>query len=349
MIHQHLPRKPEIKEKFMKNASLVLALLVAAAPLAAIAEQPNELPTNLPGIRTIAAPPEGFDALTATDADLAYYGFPPRPNDYSGDYASWAKAMAASQERIVPVLEQTNIYHGPNHKAPSASANTSESYNWSGYVKLGSAKSYGKSSYDFVYSDVTVPTAKQASGKCTGSWDYGSAWVGIDGDGSNDVLQDGIEFDAYCNKGSNASFYSAWYEWFPFSEVRIGGLPIAPGEEYFVEVWSTSSTVGHAYLVNVTKKKSVTIVFDAPKGTKLIGNSAEWITERPAVNGKLATLTNYGSQKYSDALGETFSGSKIDPGDSTKLIMVDNNGNPISDPTLDSSTSFTVKVEGSAK
>ena len=160
----------------MKNASLVLALLVAAAPLAAIAEQPNELSTNLPGITTIAAPPEGFDALRATDADLAYYGFPPRPNDYSGDYASWAKAMAASQERIVPVLEQTNIYHGPNHKAPSASANTSDSYNWSGYVKLGSAKKYGKSSYDFVYSDVTVPTAKQAKRQMHGQL---GLWVGM--------------------------------------------------------------------------------------------------------------------------------------------------------------------------
>jgi hypothetical protein len=333
----------------MKKVSLVFALLVVAAPLAAIAEQPNELSTNVAGVTTIAAPPEGFDALKATDADLAYYGFPPRPNDYSGDYASWAKAMAASQERIVPVLEQTNIYHGPNHKAPSATANTSYSFNWSGYVKLGSAKSYGKSSYDFVYSDVTVPTAKQASGKCTGSWDYGSAWVGIDGDGSNDVLQDGIEFDAYCKGKTKSTYYSPWFEWFPFSETRIGGLPIAPGEEYFMEVWSTSSTKGHAYLVNVTKKKSVTIVFDAPKGTKLIGNSAEWITERPAVNGALANLTNYDSQKYSGALGETFSGSKIDPGDSTKLVMVDNNDKPISYPTLDSATSFTMKDEGSAK
>jgi hypothetical protein len=333
----------------MKNVSLVLALLVVAAPLAAIAEQSNELPTNLPGIRTIAAPPEGFDALTATDADLAYYGFPPRPNDNSGDYASWAKAMAASKELIVPVLEQTNIYHGPSRKAPSPTANALGSYNWSGALHTNSVKSYGKSSYDFVYSDVTVPTAKQADGKCTGSWDYASAWVGIDGDGSNDVLQDGIEFDAYCHKGKKASFYSPWFEWFPLSEVRVGNLPIAAGEEYFMEIWSTAKTVGHAMLVNETKKKGVLIVFDAPKGTKLVGNSAEWITERPDVNGALATLTNYGSQKYSDAHGETFAGKAIDPGDSSAVIMVDNNGNPISYPTLDSPTSFTMKDIGSAK
>jgi Peptidase A4 family len=333
----------------MKNASLVLALLVAAAPLAALAEQSNELPTNLPGIRTIAAPPEGFDALTATDADLAYYGFPPRPNDNSGDYASWAKAMAATQERIVPVLEQTNIYHGPARKAPNPDATTYGSYNWSGAVQTNSAKKYGKSSYDFVYSDVTVPKAEQANGKCTGGWDYGVAWVGIDGFNNADVLQDGIEFDAYCNKGAKASFYSAWFEWAPLSEVRISNMPIAPGEEFFIEIWSTSDTVGHALLTNITKKKGVLIVFDAPKGTKLVGSSAEWITERPEVNGALATLTNYGSQKYSDAHGETFSGKALDPGDSSPIVMVDNKGKPISYPTLDSATSFTVKDEGSAK
>ena len=141
------------------------------------------------------------------------------------------------------------------------------------------------------------------------------------------MLQDGIEFDAYCKGKTKSTFYSAWFEWYPFSEIRIGNLPIAPGEEYFMEVWSTSSTKGHAYLVNVTKKKAVTIVFNAPKGTKLIGNSAEWITERPAVNGGLATLTNYGSQKYSDAHGETFSGKALDPGDSSAIVMVDNKGN----------------------
>lgn len=332
----------------MRNTSLLLALLVATTPLAGFAEQPNELPTNLAGITTIAAPPTGFDALRATDADLAYYGFPPRPNDNSGDYKSWARAMAASQERIVPVLQPTHIFHGPAQKGPSAVANTFSSYNWSGYVKLGAAKSYGKPSYSFVYSDATVPTAKQANGKCTGGWDYASAWVGIDGYNSNDVLQDGIEFDAYCKGSTKATFYSPWFEWFPYNEVRISGLPIAPGQEYFMEVWSTSSTVGHAYLVNVTKKKAVTVVFSAPKGTKLIGNSAEWITERPGLSTGLATLTNYGSQTYTDALGETFAGSAINPGGSTKIIMLDNSGKPISYPTLKSATSFVMKDEGSA-
>jgi Peptidase A4 family len=332
----------------MKKASLILALLVAASPLASIAQSQNELPTNLSGITTTAAPPEGFDPARASDADLAYYGFPPRPNDYSGNYESWAKAMASAGERITPTLEQTNIYHGPLQKA-SGEDNALESFNWSGFAHLGTAKSYGKSSYSFVYANITVPTANVADGTCTDKPDFASGWVGIDGDDSNDVLQDGIEFDAICDKGVKSTFYAAWFEWFPFSEVRVGGFPIAPGQKFFVEVWSTSATAGHAFIENVTKGKHVTINFSAPKGTKLIGNSAEFITERPGVNGGLATLTNYGSQTYSDAMGETFSGIKIDPGDSKAIIMLDNNHKPISFPTLKSATSFVMKDEGSAK
>jgi hypothetical protein len=331
----------------LKNASLILALLVAASPLASIAQSQNELPTNLPGTTTTAAPPEGFDPVRASDADLAYYGFPPRPND-SADYEGWAKAMAASGERITPKLEQTNIYHGPLQKAPSEEADISKSSNWSGYVHLGTAKSYGKSSYSFIYSYITVPTANVADGTCADKPDFASGWVGIDGDDSSDVLQDGIEFDAICDKGEKGTLYSAWIEWFPLGEERIS-FPIKPGQLFYVETWSTSATSGHFFIENVTEKKHTTLSLSAPKGTKLIGNSAEFITERPGVNGGLATLTNYGSQTYTDAIAETFNDVKIDPGDSEAIEMLDNNGKPISYPTLKSATSFEMKDEGSAK
>ena len=61
----------------------------------------------------------------------------------------------------------------------------------------------------------------------------------------------------------------------------------------FVEVWNTSPTVGHAYLVNVTTQQAVSLTFNAPSGTTLVGNSAEWIMERPGISGSLTPLTNY--------------------------------------------------------
>jgi hypothetical protein len=46
-------------------------------------------------------------------------------------------------------------------------------------------------------------------------------------------------------------------------------------------------------MVNETKGVSSSLAFTAPSGTKLDGNSVEWITERPGVNGGLATLADF--------------------------------------------------------
>src|SRR5215469_5044499 len=220
----------------MKNLSSALtAVVLFAAPLAGIAQktpklQPNEHALNLPGATTIEAPQAGFDPITASDEELAYHGFPPRPNQNTEPkaYATWAKAMKASKVRIVPKLEQTQVFHGPvqhtkqanptavEYSAASAptgkASNVSYSYNWSGYVDFSGATSYGSSSFYYLVNDFVVPVAEQAFGACTGGWDYGSAWNGIDGWGSPDVLQAGIEFDAYCSGSTRASYYSAWYE-----------------------------------------------------------------------------------------------------------------------------------------
>src|ERR1700747_1236531 len=100
--------------RIMKSLSSALtAILVLAAPLAGYAPkqrsmQPNEHALNLPGASTIEAPPAGFDPITASDEELAYHGFPPRPNQSQAKaYATWVKAMKASKVRLVPKLEQT--------------------------------------------------------------------------------------------------------------------------------------------------------------------------------------------------------------------------------------------------
>jgi Peptidase A4 family len=356
-------------------SSTLTAVALLAAPLAGIAQntphklQPNEHALNLPGTTTIDAPAAGFDPLTASDEDLAYYGFPPRPNQNTEQkaYATWAKAITASKVRIVPQLAQTEIYHGPAKQAKASSvdptageknlsladqpSNTLNSYNWSGYVDFSGATSYGSNSYYFLVNDYTVPVAEQAFGACTGGWDYGSAWNGIDGWGSRDVLQAGIEFDAYCALGGliRSTYYSAWYEWFPNGEVRISNFPIAPGDAIFVEVWHTSSTQGYAYLVNCNSKQAVEVGFTAPSGTYLVGNSAEWVVERPKVNGSLATLTNYIMDPFWDAFAYTEGYASFnDIDEATPVDMLDNSSHVISYPEYEGIYSFVMHDTGSA-
>jgi hypothetical protein len=341
----------------MKNISPILGVvLLLAAPLASKAQSrnPNELATNLRGATTFAAPPEGFAVLTASDGQLADYGFPPRPDQASlpKQYASWAKAMLASQKRILPALEQTTIFHGParlSERSEASTENTLESYNWSGYVGLNGATGFSSSSFSAVAAEVVVPTAREAFGLCTGDAEYAASWIGMDGVNSNDVLQAGIEFDAACMGGTTATLYAPWIEWYPSGEVRITNLPVAPGDDYFVEVWNTSATQGYAYLVNENANEAETISFQPPSGTQLIGNSAEWITERPEANGATATLTNYIADPYWNAYAVNHNNREFDPGTSEAIIMFDNNHTEISYPTLLGDSAFVVQNTSAAR
>ena len=290
----------------------MLATLAFVGPMVYAAQnsrplQPNEHQLNIPGATTIEAPPAGFDPINASDEELQYHGFVPRPNQATQPqaYASWVRAMQHSKTRVVPSLEQTAIFHGPAKPVkladPAGAAsnavlslepsNTQYSSNWSGYVNLSGAGSYGLTSFNYIGSDMVVPVAKQYG--CDGGWDWGSEWNGIDGWHSADVLQAGVEFDAYCSGSYKSSYYSAWYEWYPYGEVRISSLPVTAGDDVFVSVWHSSPTQGYTYIVNYNTNQYVQIGFTADPAYPLIGNSEEWVVERPIVGGSLTNLTDY--------------------------------------------------------
>ena len=80
----------------------------------------------------------------------------------------------------------------------------------------------------------------------------------------------------------------------PIRETRVTSPDVQPGDLMGAEVWyTTAAPYGNAYLVNYTLQQAATYAFNPPSGTTYVGNSAEWIVERPGVNGGLANLTNY--------------------------------------------------------
>ncbi|HTD14222.1 MAG TPA: G1 family glutamic endopeptidase [Chthoniobacterales bacterium] len=278
------------------------------------------------------------------DESLRRFGFPPRPDAarFPEAYAAWAKGVTAPQRRIQPQLRQTNKFHGParlrgSSRAPQPNTNSIlvESTNWSGYSIYASTDPFRAS---YLYAYYIVPVAQQAFGACTGSWDYSAQWVGIDGFVSNDVLQAGTEADAYCSGGNKSQYYGAWIEWFPLPETQISNFIVEAGDVMYVEVWNTSATQGNAYMVDFTRGESVALTFNAPSGTALVGDSVEWIVERPEVGNSLATLTNYVACPFEYCFaGNATTG--YSPGASPSgtvyaLEMVDNNGNDISYPYL---------------
>lgn len=350
----------------MKHNLIVLsaALSIAAFAKGAVNAVPSTIPTNLPGIAIVAAPPAGFDALNASDEDLAAYGLPPRPDATNSPkaFASWKKAMSASKKRVTELnLVSRSMVHGPaktaklNSNTPEAAntENTSYASNWSGVVVSSGASSYNDStSFYWVEGEWVVPVSEEPFGVCNGLWDYSSSWVGIDGWGSSDVLQAGTESDAYCVPGvGSGTYYGAWIEWYPYGSVGIGGFPVSPGDDIYILVWNTSPTQGYVYLANLNTNQAVGFSLTAYPGHSLFGNTAEWVVERPQVYYGLAYLANYISDYFSDCYASTFNGTLYYPGlpSATLGDMLDNNGNVISFPTVLGPDAIWFQDAGSAK
>jgi Peptidase A4 family len=193
------------------------------------------------------------------------------------------------------VLRQTNIYNGPikNKKVsasvppgntvagpnfgkiagpPSNNIVAASSSNWSGSSIV--ATSGNPFALEAIQGEFVVPVAQQSFGTCSGGWDYSSLWPGIDGNGSGDVLQAGVEADANCSGGVTETFYSAWIEWFPNFETQVNSPAINPGDLVFIQVWNVSPTVGVAYFYDYSSQEANEYELAAPSGTTLQGTAS---------------------------------------------------------------------------
>ena len=243
------------------------------------------------------APPSGFDAVHATDAERASYGLPTRPSQLAKNpvaYQTWLRGMSAAQTYVAPDVFATQRRHTRALTwRTTTSAGAASSQNWAGQTILGSATSFGPSSYAEVLSQWIVPAVQQPPGTCSGT-DVSAIWVGIDGiSGSTDVVQAGTEADTGCN---TTPVVYPWFEWYPDYEYEITNFPVKAGTPLLVVVQATSATAATVSYVNLESRQYTVVGVSAPAGTTLHGNSAEWIVERPSVGtaGTLGTLADFG-------------------------------------------------------
>ena len=123
---------------------------------------------------------------------------------------------------------------------------------------------------------------------------YSAVWTGIDGFANGDLIQAGTEQNY---SGSTAS-YAAWWEILPAAETEV--FAVDPGDQISVTI-SHTSTNGCAastpWLIRLTDTRG-TVVENSYSGCHSYsgpGTSAEWIVEAPEVNGRIATLADYGT------------------------------------------------------
>ena len=174
----------------------------------------------------------------------------------------------------------------------------STSSNWSGYAETGAPGSFTS-----VAGSWTVPAVSCAADP--GS--YSSDWVGIDGDAINSstVEQDGTDSDC---AGTQPSYY-AWYEMYGDEAVDHGDAVDLPNPVSAGDTMSAGVSVsGSSWTLSITDdtagwSQTIPITYSgAAKAT------AEWIVERPQVNGGLATLADFGGVGFG---GATANGSPL--------------------------------------
>jgi Peptidase A4 family len=149
---------------------------------------------------------------------------------------------------------------------------------------------------------------------------YCATWIGIDGDGSGDVFQAGVESEV---KGTSVTIYP-WWEWFPTPEVQITNLKVNAGDMVTMLLCSeqgAGSTTGTVFFSNRTTGQSTSVGLTAPAGTSLTGNSAEWIVEAPTVDGSQSALADYGEVFFSVCDAYTAKGVTIDGGSGDSINM----------------------------
>jgi hypothetical protein len=218
--------------------------------------------------------------------------------------AVWDRTVARTQLLIVPEFEHhEHITHGRARSAGGraivsprvgATVSNATSGNWSGAANLSPA---GRP-YTFVGGQWTVPSPNSAN---VGIF-YASEWVGIDGWGSRDVLQAGTETQFTRVSIITARRVYAWWEWFPANEVAISNLPVSAGDVMYCLICADTSSHATMYFSNQSQGVGTQFEVTAPAGTNLTGNVAEWIVERPSVNGSVANLTDYAACYFDECI-----------------------------------------------
>jgi hypothetical protein len=226
-------------------------------------------------------------------------------------------------------------------------AGTETSNNWSGGVIYAPAgQSFASVTADWVIPNVDAVTEN--------TWYYCANWIGIDGDGSSDVCQIGIECAVYRSGTSITRNIYAWWEWYPQSEVAITNLAVNPGDLVSAALCvnapasgGAGATSATANIANRTTGDVTTFSFNAPAGTTLVGNCAEWIVEAPTIGGQQSSIADYGEVFFSACNGSLGTQTTVDLSTGNNINMQDGGGTIVSQGNIITPAIIQCVYEGS--
>jgi hypothetical protein len=247
-------------------------------------------------LKTFPAPVTGFNPVTASDIDLARYGYPRRPDPVTepGLRRLWDRAFTAKHTFVTAVLVEDKIWHTLPHGAPKKPG-FGLAGNWAGgVVEVASLKLSPPQPANMVFAEWTVPTIQPKPAE-SGSQTVGF-WVGLGGWGTSQVLQAGT---AATISGSSVNYW-AWTEWYPAGYV-VSNLAIKPGDVVSVLVCAPETDHGYVSMMNHRTGIAISAGVADPTGTNPYdGSSVEWVIE--AINTE---MPNFGSVTFSQVTAGT--------------------------------------------
>ena len=220
---------------------------------------------------------------------------------------------------------------GPSSGAPAATANMSQSNNWSGYSEgiLDSLTPYQSISASWVVPTATQHTAGQAESSAT--------WIGIGGGclnssclaGDETLVQAGTEQDVAAN--GQASYY-AWWEIVPVPSIQFTTLKVNPGDTIKASLTQTLPEVWNIVLTDVSSGQSTSVTQTIPYPSDY--STAEFIEETPLAIGTSGTgitsMPDLGTVGFSNA---EVNGANANLQASDALQLVSSSGQVLATPS----------------
>src|SRR5262249_29076770 len=239
-------------------------------------------------------PSEGFNPLTASPEELAFYGIPPPPDPDQQPTLTrfWTEMYSPPLVFVAPPFLETIL---PLIRREA-------SLNWSGaYITPRNGQQFTE-----VHATWEIPLVTAPAGM-PGSAEYRSSiWIGLDGQRryfDSSLPQLGT---AQCVNAPATAPFHTWCQWWlrdnPQTYVPvILSVGVAPGQRVMASLRVLNEMRVHGIIKNRTTGAILPFTMDAPTDTssgmqlKVSGATAEWIVERPAdETGEPYELPDYG-------------------------------------------------------
>ncbi len=162
------------------------------------------------------------------------------------------------------------------------------SLTWSGYV-VASDFSSPQPELIGVNASWIVPSVAVSLGNT-----YSSAWIGIGGQFDTSLIQIGTEHDSV----NGQERITAWYELLPNYAINIP-MSVSEGDliSASINLINNETNLWLLQLTDLTTGES----FNKNVNYNSTRLSAEWIVERPTLNGQISYLSNFGDIAFKEA------------------------------------------------